>query len=300
MKLDKNIVKCANYPFCPWMMQSLWGEHEETGMEISNISELRDLSSFVNETYNLEDLSSCHAEFAFKSSLFPIPYVYNDNPCKRRSKTSLSISFLSNNNTKVSTQWSEPLSFDTPNVTQVIDLKPPREIGGKSSQVVLSINTATAKAPFGPLTTIVTIIPRWTLISKFHDHVICVRQYVPGSEADVHGLQKGKASNYPYRVLWPYSSYNSWYWADTEAQSYKSGVIQLALEDDKKFPLINIQGEKLKWSGPVCINGIGEYSLMVYDPKREEYPHIVHINISIVCFVFIYMNNNFFLMFLAS
>jgi hypothetical protein len=82
----------------------------------------------------------------------------------------------------------------------------------------------------------------------------------------------------PYMELKPGDSLRAWYWPDVEGEGCKKRLVQIALVDNIATNRSTKSG--LAWSGPFCIDGVGEYSLFVKDPRRPAFPHIVHIDVS--------------------
>jgi hypothetical protein len=114
-------VRAAEYPFCPNLMSSLWGE-DESGLEVNSLEQLQQISTVIasysqpirEETDKQSEKEGRTLEHS-RSPVYPIPYVYRYNPRSRLCKTS----FLMTHEKDIITEASDFLSFDTPNLTQV-------------------------------------------------------------------------------------------------------------------------------------------------------------------------------------
>jgi hypothetical protein len=98
--------------------------------------------------------------------------------------------------------------------------------------------------------------------------------------------EKSKPTQLPYIVLHPGDSLSNWYWPDVNGEGCKKRLVQIALAETSAFKPDENLPQNLAWSGPFCVDGLGEYSLYVKDPKRHVYPHLVHIDVSKVLFIF--------------
>jgi hypothetical protein len=84
----------------------------------------------------------------------------------------------------------------------------------------------------------------------------------------------------PYIVLRPGVLYTNWHWPNANGEGCKKRLVQIALVDATSFPSDESARSNLSWSGPFCVDGLGEFSLYAKDPRRSEFPHLVHIDIS--------------------
>jgi hypothetical protein len=285
-------------PYCPWLMKKIWGKDEETGLEVTEYENLVQLSQSFTRYPTLTVKEFKDYEYS-STSIYPIPYAYRENIDSKNNKTAFAVVTPRN---KLSSR-SDFLNFDTTNISQTVKVKDDKEV------YPLNITSLLAKPPFSK-TTVVLIGSRWFFYSKFKNRTILVRQYVQNSEelSEIKNtnvrLQSKQSKKYiefsrafaqttissevkkkkvekslPYIELKPNGTLTSWKWTDSSEDSYDKKVVQFSIQPKDFRSQGDYSDEKYDydWSGPVGIGAVGEYTLFVKDPRREDYAHMVRI-----------------------